>query len=183
MRVSASAQRSTAAETMHGPSSATRRKAPSASAMDPEHSSESDRRVSVAAQLSSERGRVRLLDRAACVLGGRWCAANLRAPLSPPEGSSPPRELRPSMKLESRSSPCGYGAERVPSARSACWDHDAGGGCAGPCCGIWHSCAPKADDDRRQALECHQVPRRGCGTRQGGVPQACSLAWDKARTW
>jgi hypothetical protein len=111
MRVSASAQRSTAAETMHGPSSATRRKAPSASAMDPEHSSESDRRVSVAAQLSSERGRVRLLDRAACVLGGRWCAANLRAPLSPPEGSSPPRELRPSMKLESRSSPCGYGAE------------------------------------------------------------------------
>jgi hypothetical protein len=71
----------------------------------------------------------------------------------------------------------------VPSARSACWDHDAGGGCAGPCCGIWHSCAPKADDNRRQALECHQVPRRGCGTRQGGVPQVCSLAWDKASTW
>jgi hypothetical protein len=66
--------------------------------MDPEHSSESDQCVLVAAQLSSERGRVRLLDRAACVLGGRWCAASVRAPLAPYEGSDPPHDLSSSVK-------------------------------------------------------------------------------------
>lgn len=56
MRDSAFAQRSTAAKTMHGPSSATRRKAPSASAMDPEHISGSDQRVSVRSTFQIDMG-------------------------------------------------------------------------------------------------------------------------------
>ena len=44
------------------------------------------------------RRRQGLLDRTPCMLGGRWCAASERAPLWPREGSSPPRELSPSVK-------------------------------------------------------------------------------------
>ena len=45
-------------------------------------------------------GELRLSDRAACMLGRRWCAAGERAPLWPHERSGPPRELRPSVKFK-----------------------------------------------------------------------------------
>ena len=42
-----------------------------------------------------------LPDRAPCMQGGRWCAAGGHAPQSPPDGSDPPRELMPSVKMKS----------------------------------------------------------------------------------
>ena len=60
-----------------------------------------------------------LLDRAACVLGGRWCAASVRAPLAPYEGSDPPHDLSSSVKRKTGPSLCECGAESAPSARSA----------------------------------------------------------------
>lgn len=101
VRVPVLAQPSVCAQTARGPSFAHRTKLPDLSASACLHKDGRNQCASVSVIFPGERGRLRLLDRVPCMQGGRWHAASECAPLSPYEGSSPPRELRPRRKLKS----------------------------------------------------------------------------------
>ena len=102
-------------QTRRGSSFAPRTKAPDPSASAWEHKDGQNQHATVSVTFPGKRGRLRLLDRVPCVRGWRWCAACVRAPLSPPEGSSQPPELRPGRKLKVAPAMARV-SRRVPSA-------------------------------------------------------------------
>ena len=113
--VPAFAHPSACVNTRRGSSFAPKTKPRSASASAWEHKDGQNQHATVSVTFPGKRGRLRLLDRVPCVRGGRWCAACVRAPLSPPEGSSQPPELRPGRKLKVAPAMARV-SRRVPSA-------------------------------------------------------------------
>ena len=100
VRVPALLQSSPPYQTVRSSSSAPRRKPLDSSASACEHKDGQNQHATASVTSPGKSGRLGLLDRVRCVRGGRWCAACLRTPLSPPERSSQPPELRPGRKLK-----------------------------------------------------------------------------------